>query len=57
MKAYREPRINKLSDAAAKSEIKANCEKFDGEFGELRTPDGCVWSGMAFWQGTERVAN
>jgi len=32
--------INKLSDAAGKSELKANCEKFDCELGELRTPDG-----------------
>jgi len=36
------------SDAAAKSELETTCEKFDSEFGELRTPDGladsCVWS-------------
>jgi len=42
--------------AAAKSELKATCEKFDTELGELRTPDGladsCVSSGMAFWKGT-----
>ena len=29
--------INKLSDAAAKSELKANFEKFDSELWELRT--------------------
>ena len=44
MKASVELCINKLSDAAAKSELKANYEKFDCEFGELRTPDGCVSS-------------
>jgi len=32
--------INKLSDAAVKSELKADCEKFDSDLGELRTPDG-----------------
>ena len=48
MKASVELCINMLSDAAAKSELKANCEKFDSEFGERRTPDGCVSSGMAF---------
>jgi len=60
MKASVELCINKLSDAAAKSELKANCEKFDSEFGELGTPDGltdsCVSSGMAFWKSTERLA-
>ena len=49
--------INKLSDAAAKFELKANCEKFDSEFGERRTPDGCVSSGMALWKGTERLTD
>jgi len=53
--------INKLSAAAAKSDFKANCEKFDSELRELRTPDGladlCVLSVMAFWKGTERLAN
>jgi len=29
--------INKLSDAAAESELEANCEKFDSKLGELRT--------------------
>jgi len=52
MKASVELCINKLSDAAAKSELKANCEKCDSEFGELRTPNGladsCVSNGMAF---------
>jgi len=32
--------INNLSDAAVKSELKANCEKFDSEFGERGTLDG-----------------
>ena len=45
--------INKLYDAAAKSELKANCEKFDSELGELGTLDGladtCVSTGMSFW--------
>ena len=53
--------INKLPDAAVKSELKANCVKFDSEFGELGTPDGladsCVSSGMAFWKSAERLAN
>jgi len=39
MKASVEPCINKLYDAAAISILKANCEKFDSELGELRTPD------------------
>ena len=50
VKALVELCINKLSDAAAKSELKANCEKFDSELGELGTPDGltdsCVSSGI-----------
>jgi len=29
--------INKLPGAAAKSELKANCEKFDSKLGERRT--------------------
>jgi len=41
-----------LSDATAKSELKANCEKFDSELGELGMlddlADSCVSSGMAF---------
>jgi len=61
MKASVELCINKLSDAAAKSELEANREKFDSELGELGTLDGladwCVSNGMAFWRGTERVAN
>jgi len=40
MKASVELCINKLSDAAAKSEVKANCEMFDSELGEFKTPDG-----------------
>ena len=50
MKASVELCINELSDAAAKSKPEANCEKFDSEFGDLRTPDGlaeCVkWHGV-----------
>jgi len=61
MKTSVELCINKLSDAAAKCKLKANCEKFDSELGELRTPDGladsCLSSGMAFRKGTERLAN
>jgi len=52
--------INKLSDAAAKSELEANCEKFDRDLGELGTLDGladsCVSSGMAFWKGAENIS-
>jgi len=40
MKASVELCINKLSDAAAKSKIKADWERFESELGELRTPDG-----------------
>ena len=36
MRASVELCINKLSDAAAKSQTEANCEKFDSEFGELK---------------------
>jgi len=61
MKASAELYINKLTDAAAKSELEGNCQKFDCESGELRTPgglaDSCVSSGMAFWEGTERLTN
>ena len=50
MKTSVELCINKLSDAAAKSKPKANCEKFDSKLGDLRTPDGlaeCVkWHGV-----------
>jgi len=35
MKASVELCTNKLSDAGAKSELKANCEKFDSELGNL----------------------
>jgi len=53
--------ISKLSDAAAKSEFKANCEKFDSELEELGTldvlADSCVSSVMACWKGTEWLAN
>jgi len=61
MKASAELCINKLSGAAAKSELEANYEKFGSELGALGTPDGladsCVSSGMTFWKGTERLAN
>ena len=61
MKASAELCTNKLSDAAAKSELKANCEIFDSELGWLRTLDGladsCMSSGMSFWKGTESLAN
>jgi len=61
MKASVELCINKLSDAASKSELKANYEDFDGESGELRTLDGlaysCVSSGMSFWKGIETLEN
>jgi len=61
VKASVELCINKLSDAAAKSELKVNCEKFDTELEKLRTldslADSCVSSGMAFWKSTERLAN
>ena len=57
MKVSVELWINKLSDADPNPELKANREKFDGEFGELRTPNGCVSSGMGFCKGTERLAN
>ena len=61
MKASVELCINKLSDAVAKSELSANCEKFDCEIGELGILDGladsCVSSGMAFREGGEILAN
>jgi len=61
MKASVKLCINKLSGATPKSALKANCEKFDSELGELRTPDGLtdsyVSSGMGFWKNNERLAN
>jgi len=61
MKASLELCIKNLSDAAAKSKLKTNCEKFHSELGEFKTPDGladsCVSRGMAFWNGIERLAN
>jgi len=61
VKASVELCINKLSDAVAKSELKANCEKFDSGLEELGTLDGLadsrVSSGMAFWKGAEILAN
>jgi len=61
VKASVELCINKLSDAAGKSELKASYEKFDSELGERGTLDGladsCVSSGTAFWKGAERLAN
>ena len=57
VKASEELCINKLSDAAAKSELKANCETFDSKLGNLGTlddlADSCVSSVMAFWKGAE----
>jgi len=42
--------INKLSDAAAKSELKANCEKFDCDLGNLERR--MVWlTHMSKWHG------
>ena len=53
--------ISKLSDAAAKFELKANFAKVNSELEERGTLDGladsCVSSGMAFWKGAERLAN
>jgi len=61
VKASVELCISKLSDAAAKSELETNCEKFDSELSKLGTLDGladsCVSSGMAFWKDAERLAN
>jgi len=51
--------IHKLSDVAAKSELKADWERFESELVKRRTLDGLadgVWSGMAFWKGTGRFA-
>jgi len=57
MKSSVELCINKVYDAAAKSELKANCEKFGSELGELGKrdylTDSCVSSGMAFWKSAE----
>jgi len=53
MKASVELCISKLSDAAAKSELKATCQNFDSELGELRIvwqtrkPDGLANSCMS----------
>jgi len=53
--------INKLSDTAAKFELKTNCAKFDSELEELGTvdvlEDSGVSSGMGLWKGAERLAN
>jgi len=51
VKASVELCIHKISDAAAKSEFKANFQKFDSELGELGTlvglVDSCVkWHGV-----------
>jgi len=45
-KAFVELCINKLSDAVAKSELKANCEKFDSQLWELRTK-ALTWESAA----------
>ena len=50
VKASVELCINKLSDAAAKSELEANCEKFDSDLGELGTLDGLADSCVK-WHG------
>ena len=59
MKTSVELCISKLSDAAAKSEFEANCEKFDSELGELGMldvlADSCVSSVMVCWKGAERL--
>jgi len=59
VKASVELCINKLSDAAVKSEL--NWEKFYSELEVLGMLDGladsCVSSGMSFWKGAERLAN
>jgi len=61
VKASAELCTNKLYDAPDKSELKANCKKFDSGLGELGKLDDladlCVSSGMAFWKGAERLAN
>ena len=60
MKASVELCINKLSGAAAKSDLKAKCKKFGSELGDLRMSDdladSCVSSVMAFCKGTEWLA-
>jgi len=57
MKSSVELCINRLYDAAAKSEFEANCEKFGSELGELGTLDdlaaSCVSSGIAFSKSAE----
>jgi len=54
VKASVELCANKLSDAATKSELKANCEKFDSELGDLGTlddlADSCVYG---VWKGAD----
>ena len=56
VKASVELCIHKISDGAAKSEFKANFQKFDSKL-ELGTLVGlvesCVSSGMAFWKAAE----
>ena len=60
MQASVELWINKLYDAAAKSKVEANCEKFDsglGERGKLDDlADSCVSSGMAFKEGCRKIS-
>ena len=55
LKASVELYISKLSDAAVKSELKANCEKSDSELGELKTADGltdsCASNGNGVLEG------
>jgi len=53
--------LDSLGVRNCESILKANCEKFDSGLGELGKlddlADSCVSSGMAFWKGTERLAN
>ena len=51
MKASVELCINKLSDVAAKSGLKANCEKSESELGELWTPGGLTDSRVSNGNG------
>ena len=51
MKASVELCMNKLSDGAAKSELKADWERFESELWELRTPDGLADSVRVKWHG------
>ena len=60
VKASVELCVNKLYDAAVKSELKSNCEKFDGEFGELGKlddlVDSCVSTGIGVLEGCRKIS-